>query len=706
MFALKNLVCLLLLLGNIFSLSAIDDSFKEPVKISYTLSEDNLSQKVSVNLHFEVEKGWHIYWKNPGDVGMPINLDWQLPSEVKILNDNWSVPEVFSKNELQVIGYRDEAHILTEFSSNFQNAAININLLACNAESCLPISQQLVIDRADALNYGDVKGRFPQNIVITLAQRQNGLIELEIPKSSLQLADVDLKESMLDFVSASNDISVTNFKLDADKITLILTEKNPSKNVSGLLQISDDRGLSQVYSIDLPVDSSNNQLISYADEISTKSIDTSAEDFSGGIWAAIAFAFLGGMILNLMPCVLPVISLKILSFVKMSAQKKGESVKHGLFFSLGVLISFWTLALAIFILRAYGQVVGWGFQLQEPAFVAVLIAIFFLFALNLFGLFEWGLIFASWAGSRQSEAAKSVKGSYIGSLFSGVFATAVATPCTGPFLGSALGFALTLPALKSLLIFTALGIGMSFPYMILATFPTLLKFVPKPGAWMETFKQFTGFVLLAAVLWLLWVFSAQTNSISMMAILAALLLLAFGFWVYGKGAVPGASFSSKCTAYVTLVTALSLSFLVVKASSSMWHMQADFLSASTDDWEDFSAVKLADLKREGRPILIDFTAKWCLTCQVNHLVLDSESVAQNLNDLGVVKIKADWTKNDPEITAELSKFGRNSVPLYVLYKEGASEPVILPQLLTPETVNEHLNEMRKERDLIAEAEAK
>ncbi len=415
---------------------------------------------------------------------------------------------------------------------------------------------------------------------------------------------------------------------------------------------------------------------------------------------ALVFAFVGGMILNLMPCVLPVMSLKVMSFVKMAGQSRSLTLKHGLMFSLGVILSFWCLALVMLVLRAYGEVVGWGFQLQEPLFIVLLISLLFVLALNLFGVFEWGVFFASWAGQTQVETVRKSSG-YGGSFFSGILATAVATPCTGPFLGSAIGFAVTLPIFQSLLVFTSLGLGMCFPYLLLAAFPSYLRFIPKPGAWMEIFKQGMGFLLLATILWLMWVFSAQTDSFSLIYLLIGLLCFSVCAWIYGKACSPVVNRKIRIVAHCFIILFAILGYKIILIPQSSWPSSDTVFTtrSSADhwsDWEDFSPERVAQLRNEGKPILIDFTAKWCLICQANHLVLASDEIKERLEQSGVVKMKADWTKNNPIITQELRKFGRNSVPLYILYgNDQKREPMILPQVLTPSIVTEHLNKIEK-----------
>lgn len=412
--------------------------------------------------------------------------------------------------------------------------------------------------------------------------------------------------------------------------------------------------------------------------------------FDGGWLWLLIFAFIGGMILNLMPCVLPVLSFKVMSFVQMAGKSRSLTFKHGLVFSLGVIVSFWALASAMLLLRAYGQSVGWGFQLQEPLFVVILASLLFLFSLSLFGVFEWGLIFASWAGQTASDTTQKSFG-FTGSFFSGVLATAVATPCTGPFLGSVVGFAVALPWFLSLLIFTVLGAGMSFPYLLLAAFPSWLRFMPKPGSWMETVKQFMGFLLLATTLWLIWVYSAQTNTLSLICLLAGFLFFSIAAWIYGKGCAPSVSRNKRLASAI-----LVLLCFFAGGKAILYPMHDDISSSLTEQghssgWEIFSLERIQELQRKGIPVFVDFTAKWCLICQANHMILSKTDIQKKFADSGIVKMKADWTKNDPVITKELAKFGRSSVPLYVFY--GADEPVILPQVLTPDTINQHIEEI-------------
>ena len=333
--------------------------------------------------------------------------------------------------------------------------------------------------------------------------------------------------------------------------------------------------------------------------------------------------------------------------------------------------------------------VGWGFQLQEPLFVAGLAAVLVVFSLSLFGVFEFGAIFASWAG--QTESDKKTSGLF-GSFFSGVLATAVATPCTGPFLGSALGFAVTLEPYLALLIFTALGIGMAFPYLILAAFPSLLRFLPKPGNWMVTFKEVMGFLLLTTVLWLVWVFGAQTDYYAVFLLLTGFLCLAFACWIVGKWGTPIMKKQKRILS--TILASLFLlagAYAVISAATGEATQTTEDMSSG---WEPFSTERVAELQQQGIPVIVDFTAKWCLICQTNHLVFLLPEVDKKLNELGVVRMMADWTRNDPEITKALRDYGRSGVPLYLLFgKTPDQPPMVLPQVLTADIVIGHLDKI-------------
>ncbi len=435
----------------------------------------------------------------------------------------------------------------------------------------------------------------------------------------------------------------------------------------------------------------DNKLIAMVEKVSF-----GGSEYDMGLGLAIVLAFLGGMILNLMPCVLPVISLKVLSFVKIAGETRSTTLRHGVAFSAGVIASFWVLAGMLLALQTYGHAVGWGFQLQEPLFVAVLAAVLLVFGLSLFGVFEFGHMFASWAGQKDEKAKKESHG-LTGSFLNGVLATAVATPCTGPFLGTAIGFAVTLSPAYSMMVFTSLGLGMAFPYLMLAAFPSLLRWLPKPGSWMVMFKQLMGFLILATILWLMWVFGAQTDNLGMFLLLSGLFVLSLACWVYGQWSHPVKSRRTRLAGGLSALLILLVgSYLVVISAQLVPQAQVQTsFNSEVKQWHNFSKETIDKLRAEGKPVFVDFTAKWCVICQTNFVVLNLADVANKFDELGVYRFKADWTRPDPVITEELRKFGRNGVPLYLLYRPGSDKPEILPQVLTPDTVLSYLKEMEE-----------
>jgi len=419
---------------------------------------------------------------------------------------------------------------------------------------------------------------------------------------------------------------------------------------------------------------------------------------------ALGLAFLGGLILNVMPCVLPVIALKIFGFVKMANQRRSVILKHGIFFAFGVVLSFWILSGALLVLRSYGEGIGWGFQLQEPIFVAVLAGILFMLGLSLFGVFELGTSMIS-VGSKAS--ASSTNSPLKSSFMSGILATLVATPCTGPLLGPALGFAMTLPPVQALMIFTMMGLGMASPYLLFSAFPQLIRFLPKPGNWMITFKHLMGFLMMATVVWLVWVFGAQTDNMATFILLGSLLILAIAGWIFGRWATPT---RRKLTRVIAMLTAAAMLFTGGGAVILTAKQQRDFVMppgdgstrlVSENGWEMYNPERVQKLRAQGVPVFVDFTAKWCLICQANKLTLHSSNITKAFEEKGVVKMIGDWTKKDPVISAELEKLGRTGVPVYVLYSADAhTPPYILPQTLSRKVVRNYLEKLTPQKTTV------
>ncbi len=390
---------------------------------------------------------------------------------------------------------------------------------------------------------------------------------------------------------------------------------------------------------------------------------------SGWILQAILFALLGGMILNLMPCVFPVLSIKVMS---LAAADRARLAIHGWAYTLGIVVCFVGFAIALLLARKGGEAIGWGFQLQSPGLIAALAYLFFVMGLSMSGLINFG---SSLMGTGQNLTQKS---GLSGSFFTGVLAAVVASPCTAPFMGAALGFALTQPAIACLAVFAALGFGMALPLLILCYLPTLAARLPKPGAWMDNLKQFLAFPLYLSAIWLLWVFGRQTSVSGMAALCAGAVAIAFGCWLLGREARG----LWQLVRRISIVSSWAIALMLVWQGSESHEQKA----ISDSRWQAYSPELVASLRAEGRPVFINLTADWCLTCLANErIALHTQGVEQTFDALNVATIKGDWTNTDPKITELLQEYGRSGVPLYLWFPANSSgKAIILPQLLTPD----------------------
>ncbi len=735
------LLCVFTCLSSAFVRAESTASEAPNIQVSLINEENSIQagRPFWVAVHLHLADKWHTYWKNPGDAGMATSIEWKLPPGFSASPLIWPTPQRFVVESIVGYGYEGEVLLLSQITPpnslpNNQAAQsmelkADVRWLICSDSFCMPgdseLSLQLPFNNTapqPSEQWADLfkltRTQLPKKQQGLQAYRNQGLIELQLKLPNAKNAPLtDAYFCPEDkHVIDHNVEAVMTASPDSDGSYVIALQAAPSteaKTLKGIVVVSGGQDLSKITHA-IEVDASiidmgrHDEVVSMTEQSGSLGIHSSqyekasepllaapsSEHFSGGLGMALLLAFVGGMILNLMPCVLPVISIKILSFVKMAGQSRALTLKHGAVFCLGVIVSFWVLAGILLIFRAYGQEVGWGFQLQEPLFVGILAAVLLVFGLSLFGVFELGSVVTNWAGQAQSRSSEGFTASFL----SGVLATAVATPCTGPFLGSAIGFAITVPTAQAMLIFTFLGLGMASPYMVFACFPRLLRFLPKPGAWMETFKQLMGFLMLATVLWLLWVFGAQTGSLGISLMLAAFFCFALGCWIYGRWGSPTSARASRLiSAAMAAICCVAGGYILITAAaleSTTLDGNPHSNNGQITAWEEFSPERVKELRRQGTPVLIDFTAKWCLICQANHIVLSSKAVDAKLAELGVVKMKADWTKSDPVITEELRKHGRNGVPLYLLYgSEPAEPPKTLPQVLTQDVVLQQLADL-------------
>lgn len=667
------------------SLSGLEPE-SDPVQLEMFVEHEHLpkGEPFWTLLRFDLQPGWHIYWKNPGAAGLAPEIEWQLPANFSVDEVLWPRPERYDLNGILSFGYEKEALLLAKIVpghdvSGSHEIRAHVNWVACDAMTCLPgqvsVSQRIHFedgrqpkDSPHQTLFEKAQNQIPQRSIVIEGKPTPDGVVLHVPGEAglLSAAFFPYAESQVDH-SHNTSIAYHPSKEGVYEVALKKTEDTDAvKSVNGVLVLS-----------------SNDSTIAY--EIGIPALDD-PHAYQGGIVWGLALAFLGGLLLNLMPCVLPVISFKVLSFVKMAGKSRGATFRYGLMFAFGVVVSFWVLAGTLLLLQSYGHAIGWGFQLQEPIFVGALAALIFLFAMSLFGVFELGTGIATKAGSLQSASS-----GLFGSFMSGVLATAVATPCTGPFLGTAVGFAVTLPTALAMLMFTFLALGMASPYVVLGAFPSLLKFLPKPGHWMVTFKELMGFLMLATVLWLVWVFESQTGSQALFLLLSSLFIFGLSAWIYGKWGSPARKKATRIAGCLLAGLFCCFGGYLLVFATKQPPEQIALNDALGTEWEPFSAERVQALKSQGIPVFVDFTAKWCLICQSNHLVLSSEPVRQRFDALGVVKMKADWTRRDASITEELKKFGRNSVPLYLLYTD-QNTPTILPQVLTQEAILEALKD--------------
>lgn len=631
-------------------------------------------EPLTVALRLAIIPGWHTYWRNPGDSGEPTRLDWRLPTGFRAGEIEWPVPERLPAGPLMNFGYKGEAlHLVRIDAPRDLAVGAPVTLVAkawwlvCEV-NCIPEDAELAITLPVAAR-SDPDPRAAGPIAAARAR-------LPAPAGALMgwtLAAGVAPDGVLLRLSPPSGVAVPEarfFPFDPGKIEPAAPQRlvpadggydltlpraaqpvGAFDRVAGVLVLSPSGDPApRAFTIDVPI----------------AATPSSASAGGLGFFAALVAAFAGGLILNLMPCVLPVLAIKVLGFANHGDRRTGRT--HGLLYAAGVLASFWALAVALLALRAAGAELGWGFQLQSPIIVATLALLFFALALNLSGVFEFGRLLPA------RLAAWSVGKPALDWFLTGVLAVLIATPCTAPFMGAALGFALAADAGTAFGVFTALGLGMALPYVVLAWFPAWLAHVPRPGLWMVRLKQALAFPLYATVVWLAWVLGRQAGLDAVVWLLAAAVLVAIAGWLAG---LPGSRGPLARGAIGLLVAA-------AVAVAAFPRDGAAPLAVADGTWRPYSAETLAALTASGRPVFVDFTADWCVTCQVNKkLVLARDDVLDAFRARGVQLVRADWTRRDPEIAQALARIGRSGVPAYVLYKPGRT-PLVLPELLTRE----------------------
>ena len=647
----------------------------------------------TVGLLLRMAPGWHTYWKFSGDAGLPTELKWKLPQGWKIGEIQWSIPlKTIDPGDIETYGYENEVLLMQEITppSKIDESSVKLsaeaNWLVCE-KICIPGGETLQLELPISTTSQPANTELFARYRRLLPQNWPGA-DAATTEWSRAGSDLRLKVAS---VALANYPAVDFFPLP-EQGTVVGHPTVESRNKNQIL-------------FRIPIESSGKSMSAMAGlvvfsqqpngddraawQITPPSIVSAAHPVPvRGIFTFLLFGFLGGIILNLMPCVLPVISLKIFGFIQQAGQSRQKILRSGIAFALGIFAWFIALALLLIALKAVGRDVTWGgFQFTNAYFVLALSVIVLVFALNLFGVFEISLPQSMTRGLLSTTERKDD----LGSFFQGVFATVLATPCTAPFLGTALGFAFSQSPAIILAMFVAIAAGMSAPYLLLSAQPAWLRFLPKPGSWMMHVKQFMGFLLLATLLFLLYVLGAQRGLEGAIWASCFLLVISVACWIKGAFVVPTASAAKRSVAVV-------LMFVLVFASG-VYFIGDKFYSASvaaTDsrlrgDWQAFAPDRLQAELEQGHPVFVDFTAAWCLTCKFNEAnVLESQEVREAFQRRGVVKLRADWTNGDPVITKLLQQFGRPGVPLYVLYPGKSEEPIVFPELLTKSMVLEKL----------------
>ena len=658
-----------------------------------------------VGLRQTIRPKWHTYWKNPGESGLPTEIAWTLPGGVTAGPIVWPIPTLFDIGGITNYGFKDEAMLLVRITPPADLAGplkllAEANWLVCE-DVCIPE------DGKFALTLPSGSAATPASpAILTLFETARRRVPMESPwparygvaKSgdpTLIVEAMGLKaETIRDIYFFPAEwgpvatMAKQNASVTAEGIRIPLRKGDAKavmpERLAGTLVLTEktaDGIVKQAFDVSAKLDPA------FVPAPASLAGAAGAEQLS--LVQALLFALLGGLILNLMPCVFPVLAMKAAAFARLAGHAQAEMRRDGLAYTAGVLVSFAAMAAIVVAIRASVGDVAWGFQFQSPVFSLLIAYLFFVIGLNLSGVFEFG---SRLAGVGQGLAAR---GGTTGAFFTGVLAVIVATPCTAPFMAAALGFALSQPAPATVAVLLAMGLGLALPYLALSMTPALQRLMPRPGPWMDRLRQFLAFPMYASAVWMIWVLTQQTGADGVLYALGGMTLIAFAIWVLRLGSA--ASWTRRGLAAAAVVLAFAA---VVKLDDG----QATAASASGspasgvdfDGWERFSRARMSEAVAAGKPVFVDFTAAWCITCLVNErIALETPASRRAFEQAGVVKLKGDWTNRDDEITGVLKEVGRAGVPLYLFWAPGAGAPKILPQILTEAMILSELSSLQQ-----------
>ncbi len=655
-------------------------------------------QPLIVGLRLKHANEWHTYWQVPGDSGLPTQIKWQLPAGFNASAIAWPHPKRLPVGPLMNFGYEGETLLLTTLQVPADlpvGTPVTLNAkalwLECNdvcipgdaqVKLTLPVKPQATPSSTAAL-FKATQARVPGSALTATASIDANRIRLALAPPAGKTLDrfefFPLEEGRIE--AAAPQI----LKSEGGQSVIYLTAAKPIaadfKALKGVVVANGGPAFANGWThvVQAPLSTASGAAAG-----ATGAAGGSGSSMS--LWAALGTALLGGLILNLMPCVFPVLSLKLIGLAQHRTHS-GPMAAHGVAFAVGVVLSFVLLAALLIGLQQAGSALGWGFQLQTPWVVAALTVLFFAIGLNLLGVFEMTM----GTGVANLRAADNLasKSDWRGSFGTGVLAVIVASPCTAPFMGAALGYAITQPAVIALSVFAALGVGMAAPYVLLTLFPSLLAKLPRPGRWMEMFKQFMAFPMFATCVWLLWVLAQQVDAGGIALALGVLVAVGFTLWALGLSQRGARVFRWVAVGGGMLA---ALTFAPIATSEAL---APGTRSTADAGWIEYSPEKLAQLRGEGKAVFVDFTAAWCVTCQLNkRMALRTDGVKSRFASANVVLMRADWTNRDEKITQALAQFGRNGVPLYVVY-DRKGEASVLPELLTEGIVLTALDKLKE-----------
>jgi thiol:disulfide interchange protein len=660
-----------------------------------------------VGLRQTIRPKWHTYWKNPGESGLPTEIKWTLPAGVKAEPIVWPTPHLYDIGGVINYGFQNEAMLLVRISppADLSGASLKLaaeaNWLVCEDvcipedgkfELALPVTptgapappairaifdkarQSVPMDSPWPAHFGVARSGDPTLIVEAKGLKPDTIRDVYFfpaewgPVASMARQGATIGADGIRIPLKRGDAKTA---LPAQLAgTLVLTEKTGDGEIRQAFDVSAKLDPAFVPSSPLAAAEGNEQLT---------------------LVQALLFALLGGLILNLMPCVFPVLAMKAAGFARLAGHERSAMRRDGIAYTAGVLVSFAAMAAIVVAIRASVGEVNWGFQFQSPVFSLLIAYLFFVVGLNLSGVFEIG---GRFAGIGQGLAAR---GGMTGAFFTGVLAVIVATPCTVPFMAAALGFALSQPAPQTIAVLLALGLGLALPYLVLTTTPALQRLMPRPGPWMDRLRQFLAFPMYASAVWMIWVLTQQTGADGVIYALGGMVLIAFAVWLLRIGS--GASLASwvrRGLAAVAVLLAFAAALKLEDSPATAASATGSAAGVNFDGWERFSRDRLNQAVAADKPVFVDFTAAWCITCLVNERVaLETPAVRHAFEQAGVVKLKGDWTNRDSEITSSLKELGRAGVPLYLFWPPGAERPKILPQVLTESLILSELSSIQQ-----------